>query len=204
MSKNDNSQYILESHNCHDGFFKLKRHTIQYPKFDGSLSKIHKREIFVREPTVGAIVFDPNEQLVLFTEQFRVGPLENEESPWIFELPAGIVESGEDKSVAIQREIFEETGYECQVKELIGEFYLSPGGSSEMTSVFYCEAKLDTTGVFGATGENEDIKTHIVSLEEALESIENKKLSASAAIGLLWLSQRILKSKLAVDYMKGN
>ncbi|TQV72236.1 NUDIX hydrolase [Aliikangiella marina] len=185
----NSSDYILQSEVCHDGFFQLKRHTVQYPKFDGSLSKVHKRELFVREPTVGAIVYDPENALVLFTEQFRIGPLENNETPWIFELPAGIVEQGEDKADAMAREIEEETGYRCQVKELIGEFYMSPGGSSELTSVFYCEASLDTSGVFGATGENEDIKTHIVPLDEALGFIQSKKLSASAAIGILWLAQ---------------
>ncbi len=172
---------------CHDGFFKLKRHTIQYDKFDGSKSRIHKREVLVREPTVAVLMFDKAQNSVLLTEQFRIGPLENGANPWIYELPAGIVENGEDKKVAVEREVLEETGYSCDAKELIGEFYLSPGGTNETTALFFAEVDLDKSGLHGAMGENEDIRTHIVPVDDAIKLMQQGNLSVITGLALMWL-----------------
>jgi ADP-ribose pyrophosphatase len=178
---------ILATEICHDVFFKLKRHTIQYPKFDGSQSRVHKREVLVREPTVAALIYDKAQDAVLLTEQFRVGPLENQSHPWIYELPAGIVESGEDKITAIEREVVEETGYACSISQLIGEFYLSPGGTNEVTSLFFAAMSLSQSGLHGAMGENEDIRTHVVSLESSADLMRQGKLSAITGLALMWL-----------------
>lgn len=183
----DPNEVIQESELCHDGFFKLKRHTIQYDKFDGSRSRVHKREVLVREPTVAVLMFDKTHKSILLTEQFRIGPLENGVTPWIYELPAGIVEDGEDKKVAIEREVLEETGYSCSADKLIGEFYLSPGGTNETTALFFAEIDLQTSGLHGAMGENEDIKTHIVSVDNAFELMQQGNLSVVTGLALMWL-----------------
>lgn len=181
------SQIIQNTEYCHDGFFKLKRHTIQYDKFDGSKSRVHKREVLVREPTVAVLMFDKAHNSVLLTEQFRVGPLENSSNPWIYELPAGIVEDGEDKKIAVEREVLEETGYSCHANELIGEFYLSPGGTNETTALFFADVDLDKSGLHGTMGENEDIRTHIVPFEEALKLMKQGNLSVITGLALMWL-----------------
>ncbi|NQZ67448.1 MAG: NUDIX hydrolase [Lentisphaeria bacterium] len=194
MTKVNISDIIKKSVDCYDGFFKMKCHTIQYQQFDGSMSKIHQREVFVRDPTVAVLLYDENQNSVLLTEQFRVGPLENQANPWVFELPAGIVEQGEDKIVAMQREILEETGYDCKIESLIGEFYLSPGGSNEVTTIYFAQVALDKSGVHGVESENEDIKTHIVTLDKAGEMIQQGKLSVTTGLALMWLQARALSS----------
>lgn len=181
---------IKQTEICHDGFFKLKRHTIQYDKFDGTLCKPHRREVLVREPTVAVLLYDEKQDNILLTEQFRVGPLENGDIPWMFEVPAGIVEKGEDKRIAIEREILEETGYSCKVAELIGEFYLSPGGSNEVTTLYFSKLDLTSTGIHGATGENEDIRTHVLSVNDAYNLMQKGNLSVITGLALLWLINR--------------
>jgi len=178
---------IKQTELCHDGFFKLKRHTIQYDKFDGTVCKPHRREVLVREPTVAVLLYDGKQDSILLTEQFRVGPLENGDNPWMFEVPAGIVEQGEDKRQAIEREILEETGYSCEVGELIGEFYLSPGGTNEVTSLYFAKLSLTSSGMHGAMGENEDIKTHILSVDKAYILMQKGNLSVITGLALLWL-----------------
>jgi ADP-ribose pyrophosphatase len=187
-------QIIQHSEVCHDGFFKLKRHTIQYDKFDGSKSRVHKREVLVREPTVAILIYDQTEKTVLLTEQFRIGPLENDATPWVYELPAGIVEDGEDKKVAVEREVLEETGYRCNANELIGEFYLSPGGSNETTALFFAEQTLSASGLHGAMGENEDIRTHIVSIDTAVELMQKGNLSLITGLAIMWLKANKLRA----------
>ena len=183
----DPDKVIQESELCYDGFFKLKRHTIQYDKFDGSKSRVHQREVLVREPTVAVLMFDKTQNSLLLTEQFRIGPLENGVNPWIYELPAGIVEKGEDKKIAVEREVLEETGYSCDAKELIGEFYLSPGGTNETTALFFAEVDLQSSGLHGAMGENEDIKTHIVSVDKSFDLMQQGNLSVITGLALMWL-----------------
>jgi len=183
---------------CHDGFFKLKRHTIQYDKFDGTISKPHKREVLVREPTVAALLYDEKQDSILLTEQFRIGPLENGTNPWIYEIPAGIVEVGEDKQKAIEREILEETGYSCEADELIGEFYLSPGGTNEITTLYFAKLDLTSSGVHGAMGENEDIKTHILTVDEACELMKRGNLSVITGLALMWLVNKRIDHKQSI------
>ncbi|WP_444997372.1 NUDIX domain-containing protein [Aliikangiella sp. IMCC44359] len=187
---------IKETTLCHDGFFQLKNHTIQYDKFDGTQSQVHQREVLVRRPTVALLIFDPRKKRVLLTEQFRVGPLENKDDPWLYELPAGIVEVGEEPRLAIEREAFEETGYQCNAKIMIGEFYLSPGGSSEKTTLFYAETNLTKSGIHGESDENEDIKTHILSVSSAITLMQQGKLSVTTSLALMWLKANQLSEAL--------
>ncbi len=183
-------QIIQQTNLCHDGFFQLKKYRIQYKKFDGTNSRPHHREVLVREPTVAVLVYDDNNKTILLTEQFRIGPLENNHHPWLFELPAGIVEKNEDKKKAAKREVFEETGYRCNKLSSIGEFYLSPGGSNEVTTLFSTEITLDDDGIHGAADENEDIKTHIVTFDTAYKMLQQRHLSAITAIAILWLKNQ--------------
>ncbi|WMS85904.1 NUDIX hydrolase [Pleionea litopenaei] len=190
------AEIIQQTEICHQGFLELKKHTIQYTKFSGERSRIHQREVLVRDATVGILLFDSKMNKVLLTEQFRIGALENNDHPWIFELPAGVIDQGETAETAVCREVKEETGYLVEHSELIGDFYVSPGGTSETTKIYFAELVLDASGVHGEATENEDIRTHLIDFDEALSWIGTQKLSASAAIAFLWLANKRLTRKL--------
>jgi ADP-ribose pyrophosphatase len=184
LNTGDVEQFIVKTKVCHDGFFQLKRHTVQYDQFNGNKSQVHNLEVLVREPTVAILLYDEAKHSILLTEQFRVGPLENRVNPWVYGLPAGIVDQGEDKQQAAVRETLEETGYCCTDLEQIGEFYLSPGGSNETTTLFFAKAQLKTLGLHGEMGENEDIKTHILSFDEAYELLQQGNLSVITGLAI--------------------
>jgi ADP-ribose pyrophosphatase len=67
---------------------------------------------------------------VYFVRQFRVGS-----DSELLELPAGKIEAGESAQVTAEREIREETGMAAREMLPIGEFYMSPGYSTEF---MYC------------------------------------------------------------------
>lgn len=186
-TNHNTDQFIVKTEICHDGFFQLKRHSVQYDRFDGSKSQIHNLEVLVREPTVAILLYDKTQHGILLTEQFRVGPLENRVNPWVYGLPAGIVDQGEDKQQAAIRETLEETGYCCTDIEQIGEFYLSPGGSNETTTLFFATAQLKASGLHGEIGENEDIKTHVLPFEEAYQMLKQGNLSVITGLAITWL-----------------
>lgn len=54
----------------------------------------------------------------------------------LLELPAGTLKEGEDPQLAAQRELREEIGMQADSLQLIGEFYLAPGYSTEYMYIY--------------------------------------------------------------------
>jgi len=81
----------------------------------------------------GAVVIIPIDRQgnVLFVRQFRIGAEEE-----LLELPAGLLETGETPQESAQREIQEECGMASTRIEYLGEFFMSPGYSTEKMRVF--------------------------------------------------------------------
>ena len=97
---------------------------------------------------------------LLLIEQFRV-PI----GRCCLELPAGLVgdkEAGESIAVAAVRELEEETGYHAATIEERGDFYSSPGMTSERFTVVVA-TELTQVGEGGGT-EGEAITVHRVPL----------------------------------------
>lgn len=55
---------------------------------------------------------------------------------WLWELPAGTLEPGEDPAACALRELREETGYEAARVEPLGTFLVSPGYCTEVMHAF--------------------------------------------------------------------
>lgn len=68
---------------------------------------------------------------IAFVQQYRLGPQTE-----LLELPAGVLDPGENPETGGQRELREETGYAASKLELLGSFYLAPGYSSEKSTAF--------------------------------------------------------------------
>jgi NTP pyrophosphohydrolases including oxidative damage repair enzymes len=68
---------------------------------------------------------------VLFVRQYRVGS-----SSFMLELPAGKMEAGESAQVTAEREIREETGMGAKKMQPLGQFFMSPGYSTEYMYTF--------------------------------------------------------------------
>ncbi|MFC3173939.1 NUDIX hydrolase [Novosphingobium bradum] len=101
---------------------------------------------------------------VILVEQYRV-PLGRS----CIELPAGLIGdhdhlAGEDDLVAAARELEEETGYQAQRLEVIGEFWSSPGMVSESYTLIRAHG-LTQVGAGGGT-EGENITVHRIPLTE--------------------------------------
>jgi ADP-ribose pyrophosphatase len=126
---------------------------------------------------------------VVLVEQFRIGAYAAGIEPWLSEAIAGIIDFGERAEEVAYREAIEEAN--CRMTELIkiGEFIMSPGGSSETTTIFCGRVdSRDVGGVHGLAHEGEDVLAKVLPLEEALKNITvGGIISAYAAIPLLWL-----------------
>jgi ADP-ribose pyrophosphatase len=90
-----------------------------------------KREVVEHRPAV-VILAENDASEVLLVNQFRYPA-----NRVLIELPAGIVEEGEDPEEAAIRELQEETGWKPRSVRRVGSFFSSPGFCSEMLTLFH-------------------------------------------------------------------
>lgn len=92
---------------------------------------------------------------------------------YLWELPAGKLEPGEDPLAGAQRELEEETGYRAKKWSPLVEYFASPGFLGEAMNVFLAEGL--TLGE--ATPEDdEEIEIRLVKLSEVLKAIDKGEI----------------------------
>jgi len=182
---------ILESTLCHAGHLRVERLRLRCRRFEGDWSAPFQREVLMREPGVGVLLYDPDSDQILMVEQFRVGCLDDAQNgPWALELVAGLVDAGETAEQVAIRESEEEAGIKVDRVLPITTYYNSPGGSAEKLSIF-C-ARFDAgnyrTGIYGLDSESENIRSCLVARETALAAIAAGRINnAMSIIALQWL-----------------
>jgi ADP-ribose pyrophosphatase len=180
---------IIKQTSCYKGFFSLKEITLKHTLYKGGWSAPIKREIFHRGNCVAVLLYDPSRDEVVIIEQFRVGALQFADNAWLLEIVAGAIEEGEIAEDVAYRESIEEAG--CEIQELIkiNEFFTSPGGTSELLTLFY--GKVDTThigGLHGLDHEDEDISVTTMKFDKVYQLLlEGKIISAIPIIAIQWL-----------------
>lgn len=182
--------HVLGNKAIYQGFHNIELLEFSFDKFAGDTSGVVTREVFRRKPCVGLLPFDPIRQEIILIEQIRPGPISNNHpNPWLLEIVAGIVEEDEDAADTAIREAQEEAN--CSITKIIPlyEYYVSPGCTSETIKLF-CGIT-DTThagGIFGVQAENEDIKVHVVNLQDAFELLKSGQIiNAATIVALQWL-----------------
>jgi nudix-type nucleoside diphosphatase (YffH/AdpP family) len=169
--------------------FRMIEATLRFERYNGQQSDIITRVNFERGDAVAAIMHNPADDTIILIEQFRY-PAYHKAGGWVIELPAGVIEDGESSDETMKREIEEETGYRAAVIHHLQTFFVSPGGTSERIFLYYCRINPDDK--VGAGGgleaENEDIKVMHPTIDEALQLMNDKKITdAKTLIGLQWL-----------------
>lgn len=189
---------VIEKSSLYSGHLELQKFTFKHRLFNGTMSKPIIREVLVKPPFVGVLLFDPEAEVVIMVEQVRVGAVLNDKtSPWILELVAGLIEPNETALNAAKRETFEETGCQMLASEFICSYILSPGTSTEQAHLYCGHVKTPvSSGFYGLETEDEDIKTHIFKLSEIFGLLQNGLLTnAASIIGIMWLKENVEKLK---------
>ncbi|MGA7342866.1 MAG: NUDIX hydrolase [Terracidiphilus sp.] len=88
---------------------------------------------------------------------------------YLWELPAGKIEPGEDPLKGAQRELAEETGYSAKKWKPLVEYYPSPGFLGESMQVFLAEG---LQAGKARPEEDECIELRLVKLSDVLKMIE--------------------------------
>lgn len=181
---------IISKQTLFEGFFRVEKFRLRHTLFAGGWSPEISRELFCRGECVGVLLYDPDADKIVLIEQFRVGAIDKPQKAWMLEIVAGAVEAGEHPEAVAARESLEEAG--CEILELlpIYEYYSTPGGSSELVSL-YC-GKIDSRnvgGIHGLAEEGEDILVHLVDFDSAYQMLQDRRIeTALPIIAIQWLA----------------
>ena len=187
FAKNDVE--IIARETLYSGFFSMELYRFRHRLFNGEMSGEIRREIFERGHAAVLLPFDPVRDEVVLVEQIRIAAYDVSESPWLLEMVAGMIEEGETVEDVARREALEEAGLVVGRTKPVLSYLASPGGTSERLSIMVGEVDATTAeGIHGLADENEDIRVHVVSREQAYQWVEEGKIdNAASVIALQWL-----------------
>jgi ADP-ribose pyrophosphatase len=129
-----------------------------------------------------------DEGMVYFVRQYRVGAEKD-----LLELPAGVIDEGEDPLTTAHRELREEIGEDASQMLRIGGFYMAPGYSSEYMNVYL------------ATNLREEISDHDedeflslvkIDLREVFAKIQSGEIEDGKTISAFMLAMPLLNELL--------
>jgi ADP-ribose pyrophosphatase len=180
---------IVERQLAYSGFFDFEILKLRHRRHDGAMSGVVSREVLHIPNAAAVLPYDPRRDRVVLIEQFRAGTMGHPEGPWLLETVAGLMEPGEAPEATARREIVEEAGLEAGRLERVGVYVASPGAVTEHTTVFIAEVdSRHAGGIHGLAAETEDIKSHVVGLDEAFAWLESGRIvAANAVVALRWL-----------------
>jgi ADP-ribose diphosphatase len=141
----------------------------------------------IRHPGAAAVVPMKDPHTVILIHQFR-----HAAGGYIYEIPAGKLNPGEDPRDCADREMEEEIGYKAARFDLLLSFYSAPGFTDEILHIF--EATGLTPGT-QALGHDEVLEIVEVPLEKAISQIRDGTIrDGKTIIGLqaVYLKRRAM------------
>ena len=143
------------------------------------------REVVEHKNAVGILPVDEDGRL-LFVSQYRYAV-----GAELLEIPAGLVENGEDPKATAIRELQEECGYKPGYIQKMFDFYCSPGFSTELLTVYF--AKQLTPSKL-PQDDDELIEVVPLMLCEAEEKIaKGKIIDAKTIAAIYWYGRQLAK-----------
>jgi ADP-ribose pyrophosphatase len=145
--------------------------------------RTHNFELVEHNDSVSILPVDSDHKM-LFVRQYRVGAKAD-----LLELPAGVLEKGEDPLEGAEREVREETGMAASKFVQIGQAYLAPGYSSELM-YFYLATELYIDPL--EQDADEFLELVRIPVEEAYRMARDGELRDSKTLAALLLAEKYL------------
>jgi ADP-ribose pyrophosphatase len=190
------SDFKIHKHEyLYTGFIRVEKLSLDHRLFNQTTkTPILTRELIHRPEAAGVLIYDPQQQTIALIEQFRVGAIDDDISPWQLEIIAGVLDGDESPETCVRREALEESG--CKIDQLqhLFSFYPSSGACDELFHLYAAQAELPSNGgVFGMPNEGENIKLHIIAYKDIPKLFSNGRLkNAPIIMALQWLQQTII------------
>ncbi|MFZ0270500.1 MAG: NUDIX hydrolase [Acidobacteriaceae bacterium] len=174
---------VLSSEEVFAGpLFRVRRDEIEEPN-----GKKTTRDVVRHNGSAVILAIDRSKNhkkdpLVLIERQFR-----HAAQHYLYEVPAGKMETGEDHLEGAKRELLEETGYSAKKWTKLIRYFASPGFLGEWMQVFLAE---DLTPGNAQPEEDESFELQFVPLSELLKLIgEGKIRDGKTLIAVMYYTQ---------------
>lgn len=166
--------------------------------YDGRIVKVHKVLVrmhdgqcvgrdFIHFPGAAVVVPVLDDGSIVLIRNWRFAIQEH-----LYELPAGVLDAGEDPAVCAARELAEETGYAVGRLEKLGAFCSTPGTADEVLHAYLAT---------GLTRGRQDLEAHEQITVEVLADAAVRAMVADgtihdaktiSALALYWLREKRL------------
>jgi len=164
---------ILNKETLSERKYPLQYITFEKPDESGEFHNVAK-EVYFRPDAVAVLLADQRQQKILLTKQFRLPTfLNGNDSGYLVEACAGLIDEDETPEQTARREAAEETGYEIGDLEKIGAAYSSPGATTEYMHLFIAGYTSDKAHqkFAGLKAEGESIELIELGFEEAKQQL---------------------------------
>lgn len=127
----------------------------------------------VRHPGSVVLLPMPDDMHVVLIRQYRYAL-----GRWIWELPAGSLDPGEDPAEAAARECEEEIGLVPDRVELVGAWYPTPGFCTEVMNYYRLTGLRppDPAAPQAHKDEDEDIRAHVFAIDAARDLVRRGEI----------------------------
>ena len=178
-----------------DVFFRVVTRTVIRQRPNGTLVDPFNYVLFDRGNSVSGIVLIKDtdkavEDKIVMVRQYRAGA-----DRYLLDLPAGMVDEGEDPAVAVVREVMEETGFDFVTMQHLRHIVLSPGSYTEQADIFLFTTSMDLKKGHGGgrLEESEEIEIVYVPVSEAISAMRSGEITdAKTVIALMELERMSL------------
>ena len=184
---------VLSSSVAYEGpLFKVLKEEVREPN-----GHVSKKDIIRHNGSVVILAIDSSrskkDPLVILERQYR-----HAAGQYLWEVPAGKIEPGEERLSGAQRELAEETGYTAETWTPLVRYFASPGFLGEWMQVYLAEG-LTAGQAFPEPDETLEIfALPLSTVEELIDSgqiLDGKTLIAIAMYKRLRKEQRAGKKK---------
>ncbi|MFT4114171.1 NUDIX hydrolase [Silvibacterium sp.] len=170
--------------------FNVLKEQVKEPGLETGIGSV-ERDIIRHNGSVVILAVDESKSkkdpYVVVERQYR-----HAAGQFLYELPAGKVDAGEERLAAAKRELIEETGFRAKKWTKLSRYYASPGFLGEWMQVYLAEGL--TLG--DATPEaDERIQLFLVPLSELLRLIEGGKIEDGKTILSVLLYARMKQAR---------
>lgn len=124
----------------YSGWNKLYRLEIDYTNSRGETFRL-PREVMDHGSAVAILLYDRDRDIIVLVRQFRVAAQYVGLSPFLLEIPAGLLD-GDAPEEAIRRETLEETGYAIGDVQFLFQCIVSPGALTETIHIYAARVSL--------------------------------------------------------------
>ncbi len=155
----------------------------------------HRRDVVRHPGSVVVLAVDDSKSkrdpLILLERQYR-----HAAAQYLYEVPAGSLDPGEDPLAGAKRELLEETGYKAKQWSKLVRYYASPGFLGEWMQIYLAEG---LTPGDAEPEDDEQIELFAVPLSELLRQIDAGRIHDGKTIAATLLYDRLRKERKRME-----